>query len=1449
MTRVLGHVLGALLLLVVPAAASSKLPYVNSVANVLTVPPVTVHGVTADAKFASTTINKRIVDETFMQQASTLTADELRDLMSRLDSTNLAGAFDNAAISVQAHEQATPLPGKGAADEDVVLYAAHAPSFGDVSAAPVQGMPELPAMNPLPPAPPRPEAPPPLPVSLPPAGDIAQCKGGHIEDLDAYMRCTVIDGGLFVMDMDVTSLDQLQNVQSVINGPIQLANMTNLEDISALSSVCGELSGDLNVQNVPKLTSLDAFECLSGANGVNIGDNAALRSISGLKNMCGKLRGGVGIRGNPLLSNLDGLECVTSLGANEFGVALEVDANPSLSSLQALAKLTRTDGSTVITNNPLITTISALLGIKTVGKDKQDVSLVLENNAKLQKCDGFWATDEFPGGVQAANLPELRSMDCLNGVVRVGKDSEGIAVMLYNAPKLVDAGMDQLSDVAGSIVAENTAIPYLTIPAKSIGVDNDGRSLTLGNNGEMTKIEMNQVQSTGSWQIYDSPNVQIVEANELEIVRADEQGISMELKDVPAADTVLPKLKETEGSVALVNTGLKQFEVNTVCSETVASATGNCLEVENNDNLESVSTNNTQFRGAVVFNGNDNVEDLGLQDAGSIAANNQGQSIVTQRNGKLSTYGADSLVKVAGSIVASELPAMEMLLGLERVESIGSDVSGTSLQLSHNEMLKTVKGLRSCSTFEGALVVQKNPMLRTLEGLQKLTKIGCADCQGSNILGDSILIHSNPSLKSLEGLENLHGSLAGGITIEDNPMLVSIGALRGITNAGANVGGNAITLVNNARLKDLTGLDDIHAALNGALTVHNNGIETLNGICGISGVEGMDLSKVSVSIIDNSKLTDVHCLEHLGGALEGKIVLQNNPIESVTPLLKGSNPLTAAAGVQINMVNCLTDADHQLLEKLCTTSSCQNTIQSVSKCHATHSRFSSSAAKAHVLVGKGDGRVCGGSSSSAWQTWSKFGTSGLFVDVSTASCNYQITPAYVASVQGDAGHFQLVGVNSIYSATKDSFRVYLWHPVLRGAYLRYFAVRYSWKVNWLADTGRSAGITKPGISGWRQYMKDTIYVDVDTTLCNYATTPSYVTSIHGSYDHWRVQGVHAIYSPTKTGFRVYVMSPAKVLAATDAEAKDWAVAWIGSNDAKFAGKGSNDWSLYCASKSSDCSPTAHYFALYSDVDTSERSYRSTPSYVTAITGHGHHLVATGGAAVYRPMRDQFRVYLQKAPTPAIAKASNWRVNYIGYETPKACKMSVWSGWTTCTRSCGNGVRSRSRSVIERPNHSGAACGESTENGSCNDFECAADCAWHAWTVWTGCDKSCGTGVQRRSRTKTDVQSGGQACAGSATAERFCTAGDCPIHCEAEEQVRLAKEEQARLAKKEEARREAEEQARLEAKEQARLEAEEQAKREAEEWARLGAKEQARLEAEEQAKREAEEQARRKAERY
>ena len=80
-----------------------------------------------------------------------------------------------------------------------------------------------------------------------------------------------------------------------------------------------------------------------------------------------------------------------------------------------------------------------------------------------------------------------------------------------------------------------------------------------------------------------------------------------------------------------------------------------------------------------------------------------------------------------------------------------------------------------------------------------------------------------------------------------------------------------------------------------------------------------------------------------------------------------------------------------------------------------------------------------------------------------------------------------------------------------------------------------------------------------------------------------------------------------------------------------------------------------------------------------------------------------------------------------------CTVSAFSAWTTCTKSCGTGSQNRACSVTTATRHGGYACPYLEETCSCNARTCAVHCATSAFSAWTTCTKSCGTGSQNRSQ--------------------------------------------------------------------------------------------------------------------
>lgn len=97
-------------------------------------------------------------------------------------------------------------------------------------------------------------------------------------------------------------------------------------------------------------------------------------------------------------------------------------------------------------------------------------------------------------------------------------------------------------------------------------------------------------------------------------------------------------------------------------------------------------------------------------------------------------------------------------------------------------------------------------------------------------------------------------------------------------------------------------------------------------------------------------------------------------------------------------------------------------------------------------------------------------------------------------------------------------------------------------------------------------------------------------------------------------------------------------------------------------------------------------------------------------------------------------------------SPTDCVVSNWTPWSLCTNTCGGGTQYRIRSVVQNATNGGSVCPELIENRECNKQECGTDCLVSNWSAWSTCTRTCGGGT--RSRTRTIVRqpaNGGMAC--------------------------------------------------------------------------------------------------------
>jgi len=89
----------------------------------------------------------------------------------------------------------------------------------------------------------------------------------------------------------------------------------------------------------------------------------------------------------------------------------------------------------------------------------------------------------------------------------------------------------------------------------------------------------------------------------------------------------------------------------------------------------------------------------------------------------------------------------------------------------------------------------------------------------------------------------------------------------------------------------------------------------------------------------------------------------------------------------------------------------------------------------------------------------------------------------------------------------------------------------------------ASGSTTTGATDWKEYGKNGIYVDIDTSAAGFTETPLYFTSIGGNGNHWTTMGATSIYKASPMGFRVYIYKDINLTPAY-ANEKQWHINWM-----------------------------------------------------------------------------------------------------------------------------------------------------------------------------------------------------------------------------------------------------------------------------------------------------------------
>ncbi|MCU0394342.1 MAG: hypothetical protein MUF29_00415 [Chitinophagaceae bacterium] len=201
-------------------------------------------------------------------------------------------------------------------------------------------------------------------------------------------------------------------------------------------------------------------------------------------------------------------------------------------------------------------------------------------------------------------------------------------------------------------------------------------------------------------------------------------------------------------------------------------------------------------------------------------------SLYIRNNNNLTDFtGWSGLKTVEDYIVIEGNPMLERLHGLEGITSC------QQVTLQNNAVLANLNGLNNLEHVDYGIRIELCPSLQTIEAFSKIDTAG-------------IFLSRNNSLASTPGFRNV---VAGSLHIESNPALTDLSGFASLTTA------ERISILNNDKLQDLGGLEKLKTITNDAyaITVWNNA-----GLKSLKGLENLLDAKGSVQISLNRSLTD-----------------------------------------------------------------------------------------------------------------------------------------------------------------------------------------------------------------------------------------------------------------------------------------------------------------------------------------------------------------------------------------------------------------------------------------------------------------------------------------------------------------------------------------------------------------------------------------------------------------
>ena len=310
-----------------------------------------------------------------------------------------------------------------------------------------------------------------------------------------YPGCTTIGGNVYIFNTDITDLDGISMLDSIL-GSLIFEDNELLVDMTGLNNL-HYIGGDLLIYYNPALTSLTGLENLQIIGGsLDIEANFALSSLAGLENLQ-TIGENLEIQMNHILSSLAGLENLSAASIND--ISIYYNSNLSDCDIQGICDyLTAPKGQVEIyknatgCNNPpeiaqsCGTTLTCLPFGNYHFSSQQEIDGFPSDYSHCNHLAGYVSIS----GENIMNLDSLSVLDTINGYLFIcGNDNLSSLNGLNNLKTIQDGLIIGGIECNGNNALTNMeGLNGLTSVGESVFIDGNANILTLSGLDSLSSI-------------------------------------------------------------------------------------------------------------------------------------------------------------------------------------------------------------------------------------------------------------------------------------------------------------------------------------------------------------------------------------------------------------------------------------------------------------------------------------------------------------------------------------------------------------------------------------------------------------------------------------------------------------------------------------------------------------------------------------------------------------------------------------------------------------------------------------------------------------------------------------------------------------------------------------------------------------------------------------------------